>query len=360
MKKKDPRITVEAISVREYLLTLLICNALSALLVRIYSVIHDRVTGTSHDETIQELLPLAAAVGIYVIAASVILSIVFVMWRRSFVQRKIDVLGDAARRVAAGDYSVRIPPQRRDGQKDEFEVLYEDFNTMAEKLSGKTILREDFLSNISHEFRTPLSVINNYITILQTDTLTPEQREEYMERIRLSSDKLSEMVGSVLQISRLENNKIAASFEMYDLSEQLVQTVLDHDQELNEKNIDLKTDFSDGILVMSDEGLLRLVWNNLLSNSIKFTPEGGIIRLSIRERKDKTLVSVRDTGCGFSAEDRKRIFEKFYQADCSHTTKGNGLGLALVKDICALLGCGIDARSVPEKGSAFTVSIPRR
>ncbi len=360
MKKKDPRITAETMSIREYLLTLLICNMLSAVLVRIYSVVHDRATGTSHNETIQEILPLIAVVGIYVIVSSLILSFIFVMWRRSIMQSRMDILRDAARRVAGGDYSIRIPPQRRDGYKDEFEVLYEDFNTMADKLSGKTILREDFLSNISHEFRTPLSVINNYITILQTDTLTPEQRQTYMERIRVSSDKLSEMVGNVLQISRLENNKIIASRHPFDLSEQLVQTILDHDQELNEKNIELETDFKDGIIVCSDEGLLRLVWNNLLSNSIKFTDGCGLIRLSVREKKDKTEVSVQDTGCGISEEDQKRIFEKFYQADCSHATKGNGLGLALVKDICVLLECEIRVRSVPGKGSTFTVSIPRR
>ena len=360
MKRRDPRINARSMSAKEYLLTLLVCNGLCAALIQIYATIHDRVPGSGQHGSIWHKPALLFSVAGYVLFASVILSLIFVWWRRYILSKKIDVLSDAARRVTEGDYALRIAPQRTDGRKDEFEVLYEDFNTMADRLEGKTILREDFLSNISHEFRTPLSVINNYITILQSDTLSEADREMYMERIRLSSEQLSDMVGNVLQISRLENNKITAECRDYDLSEQMVQTILGFDQAMDEKSIELDTDFNDGITVHSDEGLLRLVWNNLMSNAVKFTPEGGTIFVGIQKADDIVRVTVRDSGCGISPEDRTRVFEKFYQADHSHSTRGNGLGLALVKNICDLLGCGIELTSKMGEGTAFTVSIPLR
>lgn len=360
MKLRDPRINARSMSAKEYLLTLLVCNGLSAALIQIYATIHDGLLSSAPHQSIWQTPTLLLGVAGYVVFASVILSLIFVWWRRYILSCKIDVLSDAARRVTEGNYAVRIIPQRTDGRKDEFEVLYEDFNTMADQLEGKTILREDFLSNISHEFRTPLSVINNYITILQSDTLSEADRKMYMERIRLSSEQLSGMVGNVLQISRLENNKITAQYKTFDLSEQLVQTVLGFDQAMGEKRIELEADFDDGVMVHSDEGLLRLVWNNLMSNAVKFTPEGGTISVGIQQTDKDVRVTVRDNGCGISKEDQTRVFEKFYQADHSHSTQGNGLGLALVKNICGLLGCGIELTSKTGEGTFIAISIPLR
>lgn len=360
MKEADPRINAGSMTVREYLLTLLLCNILSASLIQIYATIHDNLTRTAPNASIWQTPVLLFGVGGYVLFASVVLSLIFMWWRRTIMKRKIDVLSDAARRVTEGDLSVRIAPQRTDGKKDEFEVLYEDFNTMADRLEGKTILREDFLSNISHEFRTPLSVINNYITILQSDGLSAADREMYMERIRQSSEQLSGMVGNVLQISRLENNRISANYTSFDLSEQLVRTILGFDQAFAEKDIELDTDIDDAVTVFSDKDLLQLVWNNLLSNAVKFTPEGGSIFVDVHPADHAVHVTVRDNGCGISPEDQARVFEKFYQADHSHSTKGNGLGLALVKNICTLLNCTIQLTSQVGKGASFTVSVPLR
>ncbi len=260
--------------------------------------------------------------------------------------------------MAAGDYSVRIPPQRKDGKKDEMEVLYEDFNSMAQQLGEKKILREDFLSNVSHEFKTPLSVINNYVTILQSGTLSEAESREYLERVRLSSLQLSDMVGNILQISRLENGKITAKKEDYDLSEQLAETVLGFDRKLTENEIDLEADWDDEIGIFSDPGLLQIVWNNLLSNAVKFTPRGGSVRIAAERDGSGARVSFSDSGCGIAEQDINRIFEKFYQADSSRRTKGNGLGLAMVKEILDLLGCRIEIQSRIGQGSVFTIWIP--
>ena len=355
---RDERINARSMSSREYILTFLVCFVLSLSLLLIDQKLHAFFSLESRREFLTEMMPLFLFVGGYVLTASMILSLIFIGWRHLFLYRRIKILGDAARSLAAGDYAVRIPPQRKDGKKDEFEVLYEDFNEMAEKLEGKKILREDFLRGVSHEFRTPLSVISNYITILQSDTLPEEKRSEYLERIRLSSVQLSEMVGNVLQISRLENNRLKAVFCRFDLSEQLVMLILSYDQLLSEKSIELETDFEEGMFLYSDEKLLWTVWANLLSNAVKFTPEGGKISLHASVEEDGIKVTVEDNGCGIGQEDLPYIFEKFYQADVSHATRGNGLGLSLVKNILSLLGGRVEVSSKLSEGTTFVVFLP--
>ena len=355
---RDPRINAGSISLKSYLLTFLFCNLLCGALVEIYSLLHANGYGEGHRETLTETLPIIFGIGGYILFASTLLFIAIIFWRRFFMIRKVEILSAAARKVSAGDYSVRIPPQRKDGKKDEFEVLYDDFNAMAEMLGKKTVLREDFLSNISHEFKTPLSIINNYITILQSGTLSRQEAELYMERIRLASVQLSSLIGDVLQISRLENGKAAVHKKHFDLSDQIVQTILSYDQVLTQKGIRLETDLGDGLMICSDEGLLGIVWSNLLSNAIKFTPDKGTIWIQAAACSGFVRVSVKDNGCGILENEQDRIFEKFYQADRSHSTKGNGLGLAMVKKIAELLECTIEIKSRPGEGSEFIMNIP--
>lgn len=354
----DPRINAGSISAGSYLLIFLFCNVICGVLLEIYARLHGDGMYPGHRETMEEAVHIALGVGVYILFASTLLFLVIILWRRFVMVRKVGILSDAARKVSAGDYSIRIPPQRRDGKKDEFEVLYEDFNTMTERLGKKAVLGEDFLSNISHEFKTPLSVINNYVTILQSGTLSPEESREYMERIRLASLQLSNMVGDILQISRLEKGKVAVQRTRFDLGDQLVQVILGFDQMLTEKNIEVEAELGEGILIDSDAGLLRIVWNNLLSNAVKFTPEGGMVRVAVFAEGDMVYVSVKDNGCGILPEDLDSIFEKFYQADHSHSTKGNGLGLAMVKNISDLLGCRVEVRSKPGAGAEFILGIP--
>ena len=358
-KRKDPRINASNLSAKSYLVILLLCNIFCATLIKVYSSIHVHMGGVSHKETFLEAAPVALAVGGYVFLVSVVTSLIMVCWKRHIVRTKFGVLSEAARKVASGNYAVRIQPQRHDGRKDEFEVLYEDFNTMADYRERKTILREDFLSNISHEFKTPLSVINNYVTILQSGILSVEESDEYLERVRVTSGQLSDMVGDILLIGRLENGKILPEMKNYDLSEQLVQTILSFDHKLAEKNISLATEWKDSIQIHSDAGLLQIVWNNLVSNAIKFTPEHGQISVSITEKGKTFQVSVKDNGCGIPEKDLGRIFEKFYQADHAHATQGNGLGLAMVQSIVNLLDCRIFVNSKINEGTEFVLSFPK-
>lgn len=294
----------------------------------------------------------------YLVIISLVVCALFALFRQRMVMRPVRQLCQAAQKVAAGDFSVRLSPARKDGKKDEFEVLFEDFNTMVAELASTEMLKNDFVSNVSHEIKTPLAVIQNYATILQSEQLTDAERKEYSARIKEASEELNILITNILQLSRLENQKICPALRPFNLSEALSRSILDFDSPLEDKSIDLQVDLDDTLVITSDANLLDCVWRNLLSNAIKFTQPDGRITVLLARQNDLAVVSVQDTGCGISEDAQKHIFDKFYQEDSSHTTQGNGLGLALVKQIVTLLNGTITIQSVLNQGSCFTVKLP--
>ncbi len=293
----------------------------------------------------------------YLIFTCLLLSLIAGIIRRYVFGKPIRRLADAARRVAAGDFSVRVQPIRKDGKKDEVEVLIEDFNTMVQELESTELLKNDFIANVSHEIKTPLSIIQSYAKAVKDPSFSPGQREEYIDTIISTSQKLNDMISNILKLSRLENQNILPDARNYPLGEQLRRCALNFMESWEKKGIHFEIDVSD-VIIHYDDSLLELVWNNLLSNAVKFTPPGGKIRLLSRIEAENVIVSVEDTGCGMDSQTSSRIFEKFYQGDTSHMTEGNGLGLALVKRVLALTGAGIRVDSHPGKGSSFTVILP--
>ena len=294
----------------------------------------------------------------YLVIISLVVCALFALFRQRMVMRPVRQLCQAAQKVAAGDFSVRLSPARKDSKKDEFEVLFEDFNTMVAELASTEMLKNDFVSNVSHEIKTPLAVIQNYATILQSEQLTDAERKEYSARIKEASEKLNILITNILQLSRLENQMICPALRPFNLSEALSRSILDFDSPLEDKSIDLQVDLDDTLVITSDANLLDCVWRNLLSNAIKFTQPDGRITVLLARQNDLAVVSVQDTGCGISEDAQKHIFDKFYQEDSSHTTQGNGLGLALVKQIVTLLNGTITIQSVLNQGSCFTVKLP--
>ena len=262
-----------------------------------------------------------------------------------------------ARSQLLEDFSVRLSSMRKDGKKDEFEVLFEDFNTMAEELSSTEMMKSDFIANVSHELTPPLAVIQNYATLLQSEYLPDEERRLYPKRISEASRRLSALVTNILQINRLENQKIKPALHPFNLSEALCRCILNYESELDEKEIELYTDLDQDLSLTSDENLLDMVWNNLLSNAVKFTPPRGKIRVMMQQEGDSATVKITDSGCGIDGKSIRRIFDKFYQADPSHATQGNGIGLTLTKRIIDLLEGEILAESMPGVSSAFTVKL---
>jgi signal transduction histidine kinase len=275
------------------------------------------------------------------------------------VDRPVKKIATAAEKMMQGDLSVRIEKSQSIDPNDGYNIVIDYFNKMAEELSGMETLRTDFVSNVSHELKTPLTVIQNYGTMLQNPFITEDERIEYARAITDASRSLANMVINILKLNKLENQNIYPDTVSYDVGEQLCECVVAFEDVWEKKGIELEADIDENIMVTADPELLTLVWNNLLSNAIKFTDDGGQITVSLKSQNDKAVISISDTGCGISQEVGKHIFEKFYQGDTSHAVKGNGLGLALVKRVIDITGGDISVSSEVGKGSTFTVTLDK-
>lgn len=280
--------------------------------------------------------------------------------RRKFtVEHPVRKITEATSKMMDGDFSVRVDSVSKFANDDSFNEIIEAINKMAEELSGVETLRTDFIANVSHEMKTPLAVIRNYGTLLQSPDLPEEKRVEYAKAITDASRRLSDMMTNILKLSRLENQQIYPNLSTFDLGEQLCESLLQYESTWEKKNIEIETDLAEGVLVSADAELLSLVWNNLFSNAFKFTEDGGRVTLTLTADEGYATVQVSDTGCGMSAEVGAHIFEKFYQGDASRATQGNGLGLALVKRVVDITQGEIGVESAVGVGTTFTVRIRR-
>lgn len=274
--------------------------------------------------------------------------------RRIVVDKPIAKIKAALEKIESGDFSVVIDKK---GSSYNFAQIIDSINKMTMELKGVETLRTDFIANVSHEMKTPLAVMQNYAVLLQNPELSQTEREEYVKVIKDTASRMAALLTNILKINRLENQQIYPKTEKYDLGEQLCECLLQYENVWEEKQIELETDISKDIVVNSDKELLSIVWNNLFSNAFKFTDKGGKVSVSLTEKDGKAFVCVQDSGCGMSADVGVHIFEKFYQADTSHATEGNGLGLALVKRIIDITGGEIKVESTVGKGSLFTVKL---
>ncbi|MBD5450851.1 MAG: HAMP domain-containing histidine kinase [Lachnospiraceae bacterium] len=277
--------------------------------------------------------------------------------RRTY-EEPMHMLAEAAKKVADGDFSVYVPTLHTSDKLDYLDIMIMDFNRMVEELGSIETLKTDFVSNVSHEMKTPIAIIKNYAELLQTDRIEDGRRKEYAESIENVAIRLSDLIGNILKLTKLENQRITPEVEDYDVCRQLCECILQFEDAWDEKEIELEVEIEDAAMVRADEKLMELVWNNLLSNAIKFTEPGGSVTVSQTSDENYIRVSVSDTGCGMSQECIKHIFDKFYQGDTSHSKQGNGLGLALVKRVLELMDGDIRIVSEEGKGSTFTVILP--
>lgn len=279
--------------------------------------------------------------------------------RKRMVDRPVKQIMDALDQVMQGDFSVRIEPVKEFAGETGFNQIITAINRMTAELQGTETLRTDFIANVSHELKTPLAVMGNYATMLQRSGITEEEKNEYAKAISESSRRLASLITNILKLNKLENQQIFPAHEEFDLSSQLCESLLQFEDAWERKNLNIETEIEDDVRICSDAELLSLVWNNLISNAVKFTPNGGTIGVSLKTEEKAVVVSVSDTGCGMKPEVGQHIFEKFYQGDTSHATQGNGLGLALVKRVVDILSGEISVQSVYGQGSTFTVKIRR-
>ena len=279
--------------------------------------------------------------------------------RKLMVDRPVKRIMAALDQVMQGDFSVRIPPVKEFAGETGFNEIIRSINAMTAELQGTETLRTDFIANVSHELKTPLAVMGNYATMLQQPGISDAERMEYAKSISMAARRLAALITNILKLNKLENQQIFPQPKEFDLSEQLCECLLVFEDAWEAKNLEIETDIEEDVRIKSDPELLSLVWNNLISNAVKFTPDGGTIGLSLKTEGSSVVVQVRDTGCGMKPEVGQHIFEKFYQGDTSHATQGNGLGLALVKRVVDILNGEIGVQSVYGQGSTFTVKFKR-
>ena len=293
-----------------------------------------------------------------------VLLITFLFGTADFIRRKITVdrpvkqITEAAEKIMQGDFSARVPAIHGAGTEG-FNEIGKAINAMAAELSGTETLRTDFIANVSHELKTPLAVMGNYATMLQRPGITEEEKNEYAKAISEAARRLAQLITNILKLNKLENQQIFPQAQEFELGEQLCECLLGFEDAWEAKSLEIETDIEEDVRIKSDPELLSLVWNNLISNAVKFTPDGGTIGLSLKTEGSSVIVQVCDTGCGMKPEVGQHIFEKFYQGDTSHATQGNGLGLALVKRVMDILNGEIGVQSVYGEGSTFTVKFKR-
>lgn len=305
-------------------------------------------------KVIQVIIPIlywsAVAVGLTVFTRNRI---------RDHYEKPMHDLADATRKVSEGDFSVYVPTIHTSEHLDYLDIMMIDFNKMVEELGSIETLKTDFFSNVSHEIKTPLAIIENNAELLCMEQ-DPEKQKEYAQTIFHTTKRLSELISNILKLNKLEKQTIVPVMEEYDLCGQLAECAVNYEPVWEKKGIEFDADMEDSVKITADAALMELVWNNLLSNAVKFTEPGGSITL--REESDAQMIRVfvEDTGCGMSEETKKHIFEKFYQGDTSHAMAGNGLGLALAMRVLQLNGYQIEVESEEGRGSRFTVLIPKK
>lgn len=265
----------------------------------------------------------------------------------------IKKLRKAMDQVAEGDFSVRL--EEKSSSKEIMEI-YTGFNLMAHGLSSTEILQTDFVSNVSHEFKTPINAIEGYSTLLQDGENLNEEQQEYVEKILYNTKRLSSLVGSILLLSKLENQQIPTNQSIYRLDEQIRQSIVGLEAAWEAKDIDFDVEL-DRVEYLGNEPMMRHVWDNLISNAVKFSPDGGMVRITLTKKLRKIVFTIEDSGPGLSEETQKHIFDKFYQADSSHKQEGNGLGLTLVKRVLAIEHGEIRVENRPLGGCCFTVTL---
>ncbi|MCR3757519.1 HAMP domain-containing histidine kinase [Clostridium felsineum] len=274
-----------------------------------------------------------------------------------FVGRKILTpiikLSTALNEVSKGNFNVRIPNNHF---IKEITLMTNNFNLMVQELSSIETLRNDFIANVSHEFKTPLSSIEGYAALLQDKSLSEIEHDEYTKMIIESTRQLSTLSSNILKISKLENQEIIIKKTTYRLDEQIRHALLFFENKWNEKNINLDIELN-SIIFYGNEDLLMQIWINIISNAIKFTPQNGTICITLNQLSDWVEIKISDTGIGMSIDTQKHIFDKFYQNDKDRSVQGNGLGLTLVKKILELCNGQISVESEPGKGTTFIIKL---
>ena len=264
-------------------------------------------------------------------------------------------LNEATKELTVGNFDVRVEEEKR---ADELGELLHNFNIMAKELKSNEYLKTNFVANVSHEFKTPLAVMNGYAGLLAEEKIDDNLRIEYAQMIKNETQRLSKLTENILRLSKLNAQEIKIKKERFELSEQIRRALLTLETGWNDKSLSLDIDMPEAYYV-GEENLLYQVWFNIIENAIKFSNNGGRLSIKLKDVPGEVSVTITDTGIGMDEETVREMFEPFYQGDSSHEHEGNGLGMAIVKKIVDLHGGSISAKSAPNMGTKITVTLPK-
>ena len=298
---------------------------------------------------------LAIFVLLYILFTALIFFIIDYIRRNIIVQKPLNDILDATNLISKGEFDIKLKPRHNYNNYDELDKIMININKMAIGLRNDEILKNDFISNFSHEIKTPIAIMNGYINLLKRNEMSKEERDEYIDKLYNSSINLSNLISNILKLNKLENGEM--ELNDVNLSSVLENVIISYDELINNKKINFDIDIDDRLIKYTNESFIQLIFSNLISNAIKFSREEGIVEIKLKNKNDYIEFMVKDNGIGMSKDTIIHIFNRFYQGDTSHKTEGNGLGLSMVKKAIDRLGYKISIESEEEKGSTFIVDI---
>ena len=307
--------------------------------------------------TEEQITHAATVTFLNVCLLSLLLTVIDNLFYYFTVYRHVKLILEFTNSLSSGSFGKQISI-RHSLFDNEYTTIIDNLNMLSRELANIESMRSEAVNNISHELKTPLSVMHNYARLLCYDDLPNDKKKEYIEAIYSSTERLSQLIKSILDLARLEKSEIFKKDDVLSLSENLTDCIISFDEKLEGKNITLNADIDEDITITSDKELLTLVWNNLISNAIKFSNDGGHIDISLKKNNEDIIVAISDDGVGIKNKDIAHIFDKYYQGKTSREKEGNGLGLAMVKRVLDILDFSITVTSEEGKGSTFKVIIP--
>jgi len=287
------------------------------------------------------------------VAVSLLIGLLVTNQLSKYFFNPIKKLREAMGKVADGDFTVELKSK---STSKEIQEIYSGFNLMTHELRATEILQMDFLSHASHELKTPISAIEGYGALLRSATDLSDEQRECVDKIIFNTKRLSSLTSSILLLSKLENQEIPTNRTKFLVDEQIRQSIVALESQWEKKDIELDVDLCEAEYY-GNELLMRHVWDNLISNAIKFTPEGSTVKIQLAKKLTKIVFTVEDQGPGIPEESIRRVFDKFYQADSAHKQEGSGLGLALVEKILTLEKGSVKAENREVGGCRFTVTL---
>ncbi len=316
----------------------------TSLAIGVYSLIKDQSHGV-----------IAIYILLFIIFSTIVFTFIDNIRRKIMVDKPLNEILAATEKMSRGDFEIELSYSHSYSHFDEFDLIKHDLLKMSKELSKSEVLKNDFIANVSHEIKTPLSVIQNYSKAASSLMIDEKTRTIYLNVIQDACNKLSLLITNILKLNKLENQCLNIEFTLFNLSELLIDQIVQFENLIDDKKIELICDIEEDVMIKSEKSYLEIVFTNIINNAIKFNKENGFLEISLKKVNNQAVVLIKDSGCGMDQETGEHIFDKFYQGDTSHKKEGNGLGLALVKKVIDALGASIAVESEVGVGTIFKI-----